>query len=168
MLRLSAIALTVGALLWSALLLIAPLSFAAHPALATTAAFIYEAAGYICHQRAERSFHLHGVQLPVCARCAGLYFSGAAGALAAWGGWRRTSPVEMRAALIAAAVPTAVTVALEWFGFAHPSNAVRAVAALPLGAAGGWVLVRMLRDEAAAGSATARAREPQRSTSDTL
>ena len=41
------------------------------------------AAGRVCHQRPERSFHVAGVQLPVCARCTGLYVSGAAGALAA-------------------------------------------------------------------------------------
>jgi hypothetical protein len=41
-----------------------------------------------------------------------------------------------------AAVPTAVTLALEWAGLAAPSNMVRAVAALPLGAAITFVIVR--------------------------
>ncbi|MCB7430270.1 DUF2085 domain-containing protein, partial [Erysipelatoclostridium ramosum] len=26
-----------------------------------------------CHQKAERSFFIHGYQCPVCARCSGLY-----------------------------------------------------------------------------------------------
>jgi hypothetical protein len=41
-----------------------------------------------------------------------------------------------------AAVPTATTLALEWAGLAAPSNVVRAVAALPLGAAIAFVMVR--------------------------
>lgn len=56
-------------------------------------AFIFAAGSVICHQLPERSFFLDGRQLPVCARCTGLYLSGAAG-LAAWlvvkllRGWR--------------------------------------------------------------------------------
>jgi hypothetical protein len=42
-----------------------------------------------------------------------------------------------------------VTLALEWSGAQRPGNLARAVAALPLGAAGGWVCVRALRAEAA-------------------
>jgi uncharacterized membrane protein len=46
-------------------------------------AIIYAAGGLICHQRPERSFFLDGHQFPVCARCTGLYLSGAAGII----GW---------------------------------------------------------------------------------
>lgn len=28
---------------------------------------------HTCHQKAERSFFIHGYQCPVCARCSGLY-----------------------------------------------------------------------------------------------
>lgn len=35
----------------------------------------------ICHQIPERSFHLAGAAIPVCARCLGLYCGFAAGAL---------------------------------------------------------------------------------------
>ena len=47
----------------------------------------YAAGSIVCHQIPERSFHIAGVQLPVCARCTGLY----AGALAgvAWLAWSR-------------------------------------------------------------------------------
>jgi uncharacterized membrane protein len=169
--RTFAAALTAGALLWSAALLLAPFALRGplssghasegalrsappgldgrNPFLATAATFIYQGGGLICHQRSERSFHIGGVQQPVCARCAGLYFSGAAGAVAAWIGWRRRprAPRRTRLVLIAASVPTAVTVALEFAGIAHPSNSMRALAALPLGAAAGWVFVRLLRTE---------------------
>ena len=119
-------------------------------------ALVYEAAGLICHQRPERSFHLAGIQLPVCARCLGLYASGAAGALAACvAGFAASGEVlSARAtrALALAAVPTAATVALEWVGWIHPGGVARAVAAAPLGALAGWLFVRAL----AAGDTPAR------------
>jgi uncharacterized membrane protein len=41
--------------------------------------------GYaICHQIPERSFHLHGQQLPLCARCTGIYMGALAGFTLMW------------------------------------------------------------------------------------
>jgi uncharacterized membrane protein len=149
--RLFAAILTLGALAWSAILFIAPYALTSgHPRLVAAAAGVYSGAGLICHQRAERSFHLAGVQQPVCARCAGLYVSGAAGALAAWIASRRPrAPRRTRMVLVLTAAPTVLTVVIEFVGLAHPSNIVRAVCALPLGAAAAWVFVRSLRAEAA-------------------
>jgi uncharacterized membrane protein len=142
-------ALAAGALVWSVALLLAPLALQSHhPVLNGAAALLYQGAGIICHQRPERSFHLSSMQLPVCARCAGLYWSAALGALAAW----LVSPGsiargDVRVLLGVAAVPTALTVALEVLGLLHPSNLARALCALPLGAAGAWVFVTSLRSE---------------------
>ena len=149
--RFLAASLTAGAVLWTAALFLSPFALlATHPRLVWGAALVYEGAGRICHQRSERSFHLAGVQQPVCARCTGLYVSGAAGAVAAWLGSRRrvTRPRRSRVVLLGAAVPTAMTVGLELLGLAHPSSAMRALGALPLGLAAGWVFVRSLRAEA--------------------
>jgi uncharacterized membrane protein len=105
---------------------------------------VYVVGSKICHQIAERSFHTNGVQWPVCARCAGLYLAapiGAAVAIAA----RRRSWVWGAAAwpiLIVAALPTIVTLAIEWPGLGAPSNVTRALAALPLGAAIAFLIVR--------------------------
>jgi hypothetical protein len=44
-----------------------------------------------------------------------------------------------------AAVPTIVTVVAELFGLAHPSNVLRAISALPLGAAAAWAVVSIAR-----------------------
>ncbi|MBN1642919.1 MAG: DUF2085 domain-containing protein [Anaerolineae bacterium] len=47
--------------------------------------------GYaICHQIPERSFHIAGHQLPLCARCTGTYVGVAIGflSMALWGRWR--------------------------------------------------------------------------------
>jgi uncharacterized membrane protein len=41
--------------------------------------------GYaICHQIPERSFHMHGEQLPLCARCTGIYMGALAGFTLMW------------------------------------------------------------------------------------
>jgi uncharacterized membrane protein len=150
-----ACALTAGALLWIAAIVLAPFALQSGPVLSAAAAFLYQGASLICHQRPERSFHLAGVQLPVCARCAGLYVSGAAAALSAWSDWRRriAAPRRTRTVFALAALPTAVTLALEVAGLAHPSNGVRALSAFPLGAAAGWMFVRALRAEASPGIA---------------
>ena len=146
-----------GALLWAATLFVAPFALrSTHPGFATAAASVYRGAGLICHQRPERSFALAGVQQPVCARCAGLYVSGCFGALAAWAGWQPRLPRRTRALIAVAALPTALTVALEVAGLAYPSNSARALSALPLGAVTGWVFVLSLRAEGAAAAAARR------------
>lgn len=147
--RALAAALTSGALLWSAALLAAPFALASHDVpLSTAAAYLYQAAGLICHQRPERSFHYAFVQQPVCARCLGLYLSAGGGAVAAWlMAARERGAASIRLLLGVAALPTAFTVAIEVAGLAHPSNIARALSAIPLGAAGAWVFVMSLRSE---------------------
>lgn len=142
-----AVLLTAAAFLWSVAVLVAP--FAVSDAPSPVVAVVYAAGSLVCHQRPDRSFHAGGTRLPVCARCAGLYVAGAAGALAAWLAIPRTPGRKTRALLAAAAVPTALTLAVEWSGAAAPSNAARAIAAAPLGFAAGWLFVRLLRAEEA-------------------
>jgi uncharacterized membrane protein len=139
----AALALTIAASLWTLTLVAAPAALTT-PTLGVPAAAIYAASSRICHQRPERSFHLGGVQLPVCGRCFGLYVSGALGAVAAWGSRRRAGNWT-RVALMVAAIPTALTWSAEVAGLSGFSNVTRALAAVPLGAAGGWVFVQMLR-----------------------
>lgn len=128
-------ALAIG---WLVLLIAAPVA----PTPITTA--LYAVGSFICHQRPERSFHIEAVQLPVCARCLGIYAGAAIGALS------RLVPgsdlaIRARPVLIAAAVPTVVTLALEWTGVWAVGNGARAAAALPLGLAAAFVLVPRLR-----------------------
>jgi uncharacterized membrane protein len=148
-----ALLITTLGLVWLALVVAAPLAVAHGGAV--WPAFVYQAAGLVCHQRPERSFHLAGLQLPVCARCFGLYASGAAGALAAWltGATVLTRRLERspRVPLALAAAPTALTVAGEWLGLVQPGNVGRALAAIPLGLLGGWLFVTLLRTQASAG-----------------
>jgi uncharacterized membrane protein len=102
------------------------------------AGVLYAAGGLVCHQRPDRSFHLGASQLPVCARCLGLYGGGAVG-LAAWAVTSVRRPAAVRL-LVASGLPTGVTVASAWLGTGDPANAWRALLAVPLGIAGGLVV----------------------------
>ena len=110
-------------------------------------AFLYAAGSVICHQLPERSFFLDGRQLPVCARCTGLYLSGAAGLLGwlIWKtaqSWRRfvVRPRVALAIVIVAGVPTALSYATGVIGVWDGSNITRALLAVPLGASAGAVV----------------------------
>jgi uncharacterized membrane protein len=147
--RTLAVLLTAAAVCWTLILLLAPIALSrGHSHFAPPAALVYEASGRICHQRPERSFKVGGVQQPVCARCFGLYASGAAGALLAWAVARRR-PASSRDRLLLAvcAAPTALTWGLEYLGIAYPSSITRAVAAVPLGLVAGFIVVQSLRQE---------------------
>jgi uncharacterized membrane protein len=107
-------------------------------------AFIFAIGSVICHQLPERSFFLDGRQLPVCARCTGLYLSGAAGLVGWWAakflrGWR-PQPVPPRPAvtlLLAVATPTVASYLSGVLGVWDGSNITRALLAVPLGVAAG-------------------------------
>ena len=104
------------------------------------AAGVYLAGGVVCHQRADRSFHVFGAQLPVCARCQGVYAGAAAAAalalgLGAAGRLGRRATLPTRSFLIVAALPTALSWTLEQLGWVHGTPAIRAVLAVPLGIA---------------------------------
>jgi uncharacterized membrane protein len=143
--RSAAAALTAAAILWVVVILTSPIALAHGYVVLPTV--VYEIGGMICHQKPERSFHLLGIQLPVCARCFGLYGSGAAGALVAYlGPAVEPSSSRLSAAILGlAALPTAVSVGSEWLGILHPGSAARAIAAIPLGLAAAWLFVRALR-----------------------
>jgi uncharacterized membrane protein len=111
------------------------------------AAFVFAIGSVICHQLPDRSFFIDGQQLPVCARCTGLYLSGAAGAVAWWGGkigrgWTAMTLTPRRALAVVslAAVPTVLSYTSGVLGIWDGSNATRAVLALPLGLAAGAVV----------------------------
>jgi len=102
----------------------------------------YAVGAVVCHQIPARSFHLWAAQLPVCARCTGIYVASAAAGLAAPWLPPARQPVA-RAVLLASALPTAATLLFEWSTGTAPSNPVRAAAGVPIGAAVAWVAVRL-------------------------
>jgi uncharacterized membrane protein len=136
-------ALALTALTWLVLLIVTPL------APSSIATLMYAAGGVICHQLPERSFHLAGFQLPVCARCLGIYAGAAAAAsihvlgvfVAGSARWRLLSPAAARRVFVVSALPTLVTVALEWAGVWAGTNVVRAIAGVALGIGGALVVM---------------------------
>jgi uncharacterized membrane protein len=129
---------------WLALLVAAPWL----PVVAT--ALLYAFGSLICHQIPERSFHLGTIQLPVCARCLGIYAGFAVAA--SFSALRHRVPgsdsaswsLTPRQMLIGGALPTAVTWLAEWAGVWRTSNIERALAGAPLGIAVGVVVIGAL------------------------
>ena len=149
------VALTFG---WALTLVMVPFLLAhteEERVLTAVSAGTYIFAGVICHQLPERSFRPWGVQMPVCARCAGLYFGGAVGALVAGITRRRDSArnrVEMlslRWVLLASALPTGMSFVAELGGWVPVGEELRAVASVPLGATVTWVASLVIRGELA-------------------
>lgn len=104
-------------------------------------ATVYVAAGRVCHQRPERSFWTDGAPWPVCGRCSGLYLAAPIGALAAISTRRKRPGLPSVWWLFIFAIPTALTLGLEWTGLAPISSLARALCALPLGAATAFYVV---------------------------
>jgi len=136
--------LTVAALAWVTLVVTAPMALSRGrlPGLTLAA---YQAGALVCHQRPDRSVRLAGVQMPVCARCFGLYAAGAAGVAFAWFKRRRLSSATARLALAVGAAPIVLTVALEWTGAIATTNVSRMLTGLPLGFAAGLVVIGLLK-----------------------
>jgi uncharacterized membrane protein len=115
-------------------------------------AVVYAVGSIVCHQLPDRSFHLSTFQLPVCARCVGIYAGASVGAVALvmqiGVGARRLkgTPIMRRGRwlLLAGALPTAMTVILEAAGVWPTTNIVRAVAGFPLGLAAALVVMSAL------------------------
>ena len=135
----------------------------------------YLVGSLLCHQRPERSFFLWGSQMPVCARCMGIY-AGAALAALALPFVARLKPSRLRSRasfgetgqsadsaeaargggalrsarmlLIVSIVPAAATLVYEWTTGDMPANWIRALSGLPIGVVVAWIV-----QSAAAGAA---------------
>jgi len=143
-------ALVAGSASWAGALPLA--TFAASQAHPTPAAYlgaltIYAIGGAVCHQLEPRSFHLWGHQMPVCARCTGIYAGAALGAVLAAFRPRavRLSPRWMAAVGTA---PIALSVLAEWTTGVATSNGLRCATGIVAGLATAWVLVAGLSEPA--------------------
>jgi uncharacterized membrane protein len=142
-LHIGAATLLLASTLWAATLIAAPYVVGHVPEdrpELRAAAVVYALASFICHQRPERSFRFWGVQVPVCARCEGLYLAapiGIAGLIAVRHRYSRAiqSRSTWRRVVVAASVLTILTLAWEWITGDVTSGVMRAVAGGVLGAA---------------------------------
>jgi len=145
-------AFAVASISWAGALPIATL-VASRPAAASGAYLfgfaVYVIGGFVCHQRSERSFYLWTHQMPVCARCTGIYTGAALTVLALPLARRLLSVAPMfgsvarrlqtsvartpKAFALLACAPTIATLVFEWTTGVMPSNAVRAATGLWLG-----------------------------------
>ena len=103
---------------------------------------VYAAGHVVCHQLPARSFQYWGAVLPVCARCTGIYAGAAITACAVFlrpPADTTRSTAGVRLVLVAALVPTAITLVYEWTTGDMPANSIRALAGFPLGAAVIWL-----------------------------
>jgi uncharacterized membrane protein len=151
-----------AALAWAVLLVAVPLLASRSHATSLGAAVVvvvYGMGSFVCHQLPERSFRLWTAQMPVCARCTGIYFGAALTAFAcsvarrfraadanAGGrsdvgrpeGLRYVSP---RVLITLAASPSIATLVYEWTTGVMPSNALRFAAGIPIGVVVAWLVV---------------------------
>ena len=107
-------------------------------------AAVYAAGSLVCHQLPERSFHLGGFQIAVCARCLGIYGGASLGALGAVVTRLAAVPRRVRQIMVLGALPTAITVVLESAGLWPTTNIVRAAAGFPLGLVAALVVTSVL------------------------
>jgi uncharacterized membrane protein len=128
-------------------------SRAAAPSLLYGIAVVAYSLGHlICHQLPERSFHLWGASLPVCARCTGIYLGASITCLVLASRERGSALfidirfamayayTRARLVLLISLIPTAATLIFEWTTGVTPGNWVRAFAGVPLGAAVAWAV----------------------------
>jgi len=107
---------------------------------------VYAIGSVICHQRPERSFYLWSHQMPVCARCTGIYIGAALAVLLSpaarrlvdrrslGGGGQPSVGRSPKGFMLIAAAPTLATLVYEWSTSVTPSNWIRAASGLCLGA----------------------------------
>jgi len=127
---------------WAVLLVAAPFAASRPHVSALVSALtlgVYSMGSLVCHQLPERSYSLWTAQMPVCARCAGIYFGAIAGALGACG--FQMPGARARLLLALAVAPTLITLVYEWTTGVMPSHAIRAAAGVPIGAVVAWLVV---------------------------
>ncbi len=124
----------VVAFAWLTAILSAPIAVAR--GLESLSGPLYTFFGYICHQIADRSFHIEGEKFAVCSRCFGVYF-GIFFGLVIYPLWRAIDEIEPlpRFWLFLSLVPIGVDWGLGIFGIWDNTHLSRFVTGSILGIA---------------------------------
>lgn len=125
---------------WLGLIVAAPILKA--DGFASGADYIYTPFSYLCHQFSDRSFHLFGEQLAVCARCFGVYSGFVIGVLA-FPIIRSVHETNAppRIVLLLAPFPTAIDFTLGFFGIWENTHLSRFLTGAILGVVCGFFIV---------------------------
>ena len=161
------IAFVWAAAAWAALIVLAPfLASRAHASSfgAAVTLAVYAIGSAVCHQLPARSFQLWTAQMPVCARCTGIYFGAAVMALVTFRspahlravgatagppkfarvsrerGWKSLALQQTAFVVALAVLPSAATLVFEWTSGQTPANWIRLAAGLPIGVAVAWLV----------------------------
>jgi hypothetical protein len=150
-------AFIVATSVWAVSIVVAPfLASRAHASAFGSAVIlgVYGVGSLVCHQLPERSYQLWSAQMPVCARCAGIYVGAVAGSLsgavASVRAARRSgagvaaafgSAKVARLILALAVLPTLATLVYEWSTGVMPSHSIRAAAGVAIGVVVAWLVV---------------------------
>jgi uncharacterized membrane protein len=128
-----AIGLTV-VILWLLAIVLPPVAKAAGSTALVSP--IYSFFSLLCHQQADRSFHLLGEQLAVCSRCFGVYLGLVAG-FAIYPLWRSIDEIQSlpRVWLFLSIIPITIDWSLTFFGIWENNHASRFITGLILGIA---------------------------------
>lgn len=120
-------------------MLLLPLSMAAAPALMSgglesTSSVLYKIFSFMCHQDPDRSFHLSGHPLAVCARCFGVY-SGLFVGFPVYAIFRRLHDIEppSKLWLALATIPIGLDWTLGFFGIWDNTHLSRFITGMILG-----------------------------------
>jgi uncharacterized membrane protein len=116
--------------LWVLAIFLAPL-LAKSPALGPAAGLIYGICSGVCHQNPDRSFHLWGQPMAVCARCTFIYL-GVLLSSSAFPILRLTRPPRIRY-LFAAATPLVLDAGTQLLGLRESTSTIRAATGLIFG-----------------------------------
>jgi len=103
---------------------------------------VYYVYGRVCHQIAERSLHLAGQPLAVCARCTGIYAGGLAALLLyPFARSLRRTDAPRRLWLVVALILLAIDFAGDYVGIFENTLTTRTITGLIAGAAGAFYIL---------------------------
>ena len=145
--RMSYAFLLFASAIWCATLFSVPILAAGDPWMRRLSGVIRLCFTPICHQASDRSFHLMGQSLAVCARCTGIYCGFLVGLLVHPLRFGTRSPgLPSRRILVIAGLPTVLGILGSRLGVLPDSNVLRALTGGLLGVVVAFCVLQTVHD----------------------